>query len=95
MLFLFAFIKLVERKVGKDINHRAIMTISCSQFCNGGKIAGSPSLTLTASLSCLYAWRILTLGCLHSLIMNTAVFFGRGPEVVWRGQGAGFISRGE
>lgn len=46
-------------------------------------------------LSCLFAWQVLTLGCFLSLIMNMAVCFGRGPEVVWRGRGAGFISRGE
>lgn len=57
------------------------------------KIAATPSLR--TSLSCLFAWQVLTLGCLNSLIMNTAVSFGHGPEVVWRGQGAGFISRGE
>lgn len=56
---------------------------SHKQFWNGGKIAGGPFLR--ASLSCLFAWQVWTLGCFSYLIMNTAVGFGHRPEVAqWR-----------
>lgn len=48
----------------------------------GGKIADSPSLR--ASLSCLFTWKVLTLGCSHSLIMNTTLSRPRGG-VAWIG----------
>lgn len=56
------------------------------QLWNWGHIASSPSLR--ASLSCLCAWQGLTLGCLHSLIMNTAVWFSHRPEVALHGRQA-------
>lgn len=60
------------------------------QFWNWGKIADAPSLK--ASLSCLFAWQVSTLGCLNLPLMNSAVYFGCGLEVLQRGWRAGFNS---
>lgn len=76
MLFLLPV--WVETKVAKDIKHMAVVSIGWRR-----KTAGSPPLT--AGPSCLFAWQVLTLRCLYSLIINTAVLFGLGPEVVCRG----------
>lgn len=80
---------MVERKA-QDIKHKAVI---CPLAVAGFEIEGKKEISqsLTASLSCLFAWQVLTLGCFHSLIIYTAVGFGRGPEVVWCGWVAGFV----
>lgn len=70
--------------MAQDIKHVAIIfPVAVDGFEIEEIKEGSPFLR--ASLSCLFAWQVLTLRCFHSLIMNTAVCFGRGPEVAWLG----------